>query len=171
MKKRGLLLFLISFLFITVDAVRVPIINYYIEHNENNFLKVGSKNHSTDDPWSNSFEISDPLNGFIPDDYVPTTQEGDSISNFTTIYRNSHNSSIFISGQPLSDVTDIDLEDADNIQRFQIYNCNAIMVEEENAIRLVWIHEESSTTFTLIIVGDSGVDAVEIADDLLRKIS
>ena len=162
---------LASFLFVTVEAVRVPIINYYIEHSKNNILEIGGNDPSVDFSLNNEFYISDPLSGLIPDDYVLITQEGDSFSNFTTIYKNSHNSSIFISGRPLANVRDIDLQGAENIQRFQLYNCYAMMAEEDNATRLVLIHEESSTTITLVIVDDSRLDAVEIADDLLRKIS
>lgn len=161
---------LASFLFVSVEAVRVPIINYYIEHSKNNILEIGGNDPSAEHPLNNEFDISDPLYGLVPDDYVPITQEGDDISNFTTIYENPNNGRIFISGQPLSDVADIDFEDAENIQRFKIYNCKAIMANENNTTRLVWIHEEISTTFTLLIVEDSNLDAVYIADQVIRNI-
>ena len=162
---------LASFLFVTVEAVRVPIINYYIEHSENNNLEIVSNDHSAENVLKDTFDISDPLNGLVPDDYVPITQEGDSISNFTTIYMNSHNNSIFISGQPVSDVRGVDLQDAESVQRFQIYNCESIMAEEDDAVRLIWIDEKNSTIFTLIIVGDPNLDVIFIADQMIRKYS
>ena len=162
---------LASFLFVTVEAVRVPIINYYIEHSENNVLEIGSDDTYAEHPLNNEFDISDPLSGLIPDDYVLVTHEGDALYNFTTIYENPNNGRIFISGRPLTNVRDIDLQDAENVQRFQIYNCNAIMAEENNTTRLVWIHEEISTTFTLLITDDSNLDAVYIADQVIRNIS
>lgn len=162
---------LASFLFVTVDAVRVPIINYYIEHSENNILEIGGNDASAENTLNNEFDIFDPLSGLIPDDYVLITHEGDTISNFTTIYRNSQDNSIFISGQPLSDVRDIDLQDADDVTCFQIYNCEAIVAEENGVTRLVWIHEELSATFTLIISSDADLDAIKIANQIIRKIS
>ena len=161
---------LASFLFISVDAVRVPIINYYIQHSDNNFLEITSNNHSTVDAWNQSLTISDPLKDIVPEEYSLIAQEGDSISNFSAIYKNAQSCSIFISARPLDDVTDIDLQNADNIQNFQIYNCEAIMAKENNTTRLIWIHNDISTTFTLILNGETDLDIVFLADQIIRKL-
>lgn len=162
---------LASLLFMTVEAVRVPIINYYIKHSENNFLEIGGYGNSAEEPLEATFDISDPLKNIVPEEYSLVTQEGDSISNLSAIYKNSHNCSIFLSAYPLAGVSDIDMQGAENVQYFQIYNCKAIMAQENNITRLIWIDEEISTTFTLIISNDSGLDAIEIADDFIRIIS
>lgn len=162
---------LASVLFVTVEAVRVPIINYYIEHSENNFLEIGGYDNSAGEALEDAFDISDPLKEIIPSEYSLITQEGDAISKFSAIYKDTLNNSIFIASRPFTTIRDIDLQDAENVQWFQIYNCKAVIIEEVNKTRLLWIDEGLSTTFSLIISDNSSVDAVKIADELIRKLS
>ena len=133
-------------------------------------MKIGGNGHSAVDAWNQSLTISDPLKDIVPEEYSLVTQEGDSISNFSAIYKNAHNCSIFISAYPLTGVSDIDMQGAENVQHFQIYNCEAIMAKENNTTRLIWIHKDISTTFTLILNGETDLDIVFLADQIIRKL-
>lgn len=161
---------LMSLLFMTVEAVRIPIINYYIEKIDGNYLEIGASDDSEEEMTA-TFDPSDPLAGIIPDAYQLVTQDVVSEFDFLAAYVGSDNSQVFIKAKPLSGTSGVDLEGMDNTQHFQIYNCEAILIEEDNVTRLIWIHEERSATFTLIVSGSSDLDAVFIADQIIRKIS
>lgn len=161
---------LISLLFVTVEAVRVPIINYYVKHAENSILEVRVNNSSRDDVME-SFDPADPLAGILTDEYQLVSQNVASEYNFSATYAGTDNSQVYIKARPLSKTLGVDMEGAENIQHFQIYNCEAFLVEENNRTRLIWIDEDKAATFILIVIDSSDLDAVFIADQIIRKIS
>lgn len=162
---------LMSLLFVTVEAVRVPIISYFIEHSENNFFEYGTYDSSGEAGTDEILDLTDPLRGIIPEEYQLTMQEGTSLSNFSAIYSDSNNNSIYILAQPINSISGIDLEGTDSTQEFYIYNRDAILVTEDDITRLMIIDEEHAATFTVILSGDPDLDAIEIADEFLRIIS
>ena len=162
---------LMSLLFVTVEAVRIPIISYFIEHSENSFFEFGTYDSSGEDGTDEIFDLTDPLRGIIPREYQITMQEGLIISNFTVIYSDSNNNSIYLSAQPINSISGVDLDGADSIQEFKLYNCDAVLVTENGTTRMMIIDEEHAATFTFVFNGDTDLDAVEIADDFIRKIS
>ena len=106
---------LMSLLFMTVEAVRAPIINYYIENIDNNYLEIGVYDDSKND-ISESFDPADPLAGIIPEEYQLITYDAVSEFDFSAAYEGSDNIQVFIKARPLSGLTGVDLEGTDNVQ-------------------------------------------------------
>ena len=117
-----------------------------------------------------TFDLTDPLRGIIPEEYQLTTQDGTSLSDFSALYCDSNNNSIYILAQSKNSVSGSDLEGSDSVQEFYIYSCDAILATEGDITRLMVRDEEHAVTFTFILSGDPNLDAIEIADDFLRII-
>ena len=158
---------LLSVLFITVDAVRVPIISYFISKSDNS-LEISPSRSMVDE--TKSFDPSDPLDGLITDEYILLTQEVSSEFNFSALYEGTDNSQVYVKARPLSTTAGIDMEGVDSVEEFYLYNCATTLVTEGADTRIMIVDEEHSATFTFIFCGASDLDALEIADDFLRKI-
>ena len=161
---------LISVLFVTVEAVRVPIINFFIEHSKDSYLEIKESNNSKYD-MSESFDPANPLAGILTDEYQLVAQDVASEYDFSATYIGADDSQVYIKARPISNTTGIDLEGADNYQKFQINNCEAYSIEENNRTRVMWIHEEKAVTFTLIVIGSSDLDAIYLANQIMIRIS
>jgi hypothetical protein len=160
---------LASLLFITVEAVRVPIINYYLQHSENNIMEIGPKELKEENNLSEAIDISDPLFGIIPDKYQLIMSDSLSRQEFSAKYEDNNGNGVFIFVQPSNGISGVDLQGVGEVQYFQIYNCDAVLAAENGITRLLWVNKETSTTYTLVI-SDDDLDAVSIADDFMRKI-
>lgn len=160
---------LMSFLFITVEAVRVPIISYFIAKSDNNFLEIGPSSSAVDE--TKMFDPADPLDGLITDEYILLTQEVSSEFNFSALYEGTDNSQVYVKARPLSTTAGIDMEGVDSVEEFYLYNCATTLVTEGDITRIMIVDEEHSTTFTFIFSGAPDLDALEIADEFLRKIA
>ena len=159
---------LLSVLFITVDAVRVPIISYFISKSDN-YLEIRPSRSAVDE--TKSFDPADPLDGLITDEYILLTQEVVSEFDFSALYEGTDNSQVYVKARPLSVVAGIDLEGADSVEEFYLYNCATTLVTEGDNTRIMIVDEEHFATFTFVFCDAFDLDALEIADDFLRIIS
>ena len=160
---------LLSVLFITVDAVRVPIISYFISKSDNNYLEIRPSRSAVDE--TKSFDPADPLDGLITDEYILLTQEVVSEFDFYALYEGTDNSQVYVKARPLSVAAGIDLEGADSVEEFYLYNCATTLVTEGADTRIMIVDEEHFATFTFVFCDAFDLDALEIADDFLRIIS
>ena len=159
---------IMSVLFITVEAVRVPIISYFIAKSDNNFLEIGPSSSAVDE--TKMFDPADPLDGLITDEYILLTQEVSSEFNFSALYEGTDNSQVYVKARPLSTTAGIDMEGADSVEEFYLYNCATTLVTEGADTRIMIVDEEHFATFTFVFCDAFDLDALEIADDFLRKI-
>lgn len=160
-----ILLSVSSVLFFSVEAIRVPVINYYITHSKNGFLLIEGRASSSEIPHT-MIDIADPLAGLLPQGYQLILHEENSFREFTAIYENASGKQVFVSARSVEEISGIDTQDADHIAQFQIFNCHAVLVEEKEIARLMWVHEEYGCTFTLVR-NDSSIDIVKLAETLI----
>ncbi len=160
---------LFSFLFITVEAFRVPVINYYIEQSDGHWEISVQGNPSLETP-NDTIDVSNPLKGLIPDEYQLVVLEGESLNKLTAIYEDPTGNEIYFSCKPGSNLITIDSEDAEESERCQIISCDAIIVIKDGVL-LTWIHKESSTVFSIISNKLTKAEALDIAEQFIDKIS
>lgn len=147
------ILALSSLLFMTVEAVRVPIINFYIEQKDGYWEITGQGGNDQNNDITNSpkpFDKTNPLSEFLPKDYSLVQVIGDTANQLIAIYENSAGQQVFFSTVPYDGSIQLDTEDAEFSEQCQILEHEAVLVVKNGTTRLVWIHEGASILFTVI---------------------
>lgn len=160
---------LASFLFMTVEAVRVPIINYYIEQYGDHW-EIFSQANSDSEISEVKIDVEDPLANLIPKDYKLTVLEGDSINEMMAIYENAIGERVSFSAVPGDHWIAIDSENAEMSQQCEICGYDAIYVIKDGSASLTWVHEELTTVFTVIVDDSSDLDIVSIVEQIINII-
>lgn len=158
-----------SLLFMTVDAIRIPIINFYIEHFDGHW-EITGKDDSDDTTDDTPVDESNPLAGLIPEDYQLLSLKGNSITEMTAIYENADGQWICFSATPGESWVAVDSEEAELSQKIRIRNCEAVLVVKDG-VNLTWIDKGLSTTFTLFCDDMSEKEIVIIAESLISRIA
>ena len=162
-----------SILFMTVEAVRIPIIRYYMEHS-NGYWEISSKDAQGDkntDITKLNIDLSDPLAGLIPEEYGLVVLDGQSLNRLTAIYEDNSGNEIFFSAEDSNSNLQLDSEGAQVSQIYKHCNKDIVLVVEGTNVRLAWIDEELSVTFTLIATNMSSDLLLNIAEQLINMIS
>ena len=162
------LLSLSSLLFMTVEAFRVPIINFFIEKNEGYWIITGEE--EAQNPSSGSIDLADPLAGMIPKEYELILLDGDSLDNLTAIYAKESSDEVFLTIGPSKDSIQIDAEDMEFSNECEIAGCEAVLVKEDGTLRLVWMQKDVECLFTLASNSLTDAEIVAIAEELTNRI-
>ena len=80
--------------------------------------------------------------GIIPDKYRLVMHEGTSKLEFSAVYEGTGDNNVFILAQPSGSISGVDLQGTDYVQDFQIYNCDAVLANENGIARLIWVHKK-----------------------------
>ena len=159
------MLSLTSILFVTVEAVRIPIMNFFIQQNEKYWnITSDALGHGKTD--ANTIDWTDPLQGLLDKEYKLVFQEGNSCNNAAAIYENSNAEQIFFSANPTGGSIGIDSEDIDYSKELLICGYDAILVAEDQIITLVWMHNELDAIFTIVADGITESQVIHIAEQL-----
>ena len=161
---------LTSVLFMTVEAVRVPIINYYIEQCEGHWEIDGGVN---DDSTKAREEIDlvNLLSDVLPEDYQLVIQKGDAIDNVTAIYENSDGKRFFCRTAPGYGWIAIDSENAQTSRQQQICGYDSITVVKDGTVNLTWIHSDLGIVFTIDADGMNEIEIATIGEQLIGLIN
>lgn len=163
------LLALGSVLFMSVEAIRVPIINYYISLNEK-YLEIGPLS-SINTNSTDTIDWNDPLKGLIPPEYTLTMQEKNSLGNVVAIYQNTNGDRVHFRTSSINSIKRIDTEGAETIEQWQYLERNIILVIEENIITITWRDEQIGKTFTVIASALKKAEAIDITEKLILLFS
>ena len=168
-----ILLAALSVLFVSVEAVRVPIISYYVERSEGYWEISGYESHSDSDTNipEKAFDVSDPLAGLLPTEYTLDVLDGESLDRLVAIYEKEPGTEVFFSAEKCNSNHQLDSEGAQISQTYQLCGRDIILVVEETEVRLAWIDEDLSTTFTLIATDMSSDSLLAIAEQLIGILS
>lgn len=163
------LLALASILFVSVEAIRIPVINFYISQG-GEYLKIGDSSEITADPVI-AIDWNDPLVKFIPEGYSLSMCDGDHSTQLVAIYENSAADSIFFTIDPASDIKKIDSEDAQAIKECFVAGNEAIIIIKNGVMTLVWKHEVIGKTFSITATSLSEMEIIDIAEGVMQGIA
>lgn len=160
---------LVSVLFMTVEAVRVPIINYYIEQRDGHWeIDGGVKNDFT--KADNEIELLDLLGNVIPEEYHLVVQNGDSLDKMAVIYENSKGKRLYCESVSGSGWVAIDSENAQISRQHKICGYDAITVIKDGTVNLTWMHSNLGIVFTIITDDMSETEIIAIGEQLIELI-
>ena len=159
------MLSLCSVLFVTVEAFRLPVMNFFIEKT-NRYWQISEElNENT---TQEVFNAEDPLDGIIPDEFdlvnLVGSWEEDCLS---ADYVNGDNSSISLFVIPSGGSYQIDTEAALTTQ-CEVAGHNAVLSTEENMVRVMWSDKHVSKTFAICATNISGELVMVFAESLAK---
>ena len=160
-----------SVLFMTVEAVRIPIINFYIEHGDGYWTITGDGGNSdrTGENAGVVFDERDPLNGIIPAEY--SLERFFELANGSTaIYINGKGDMITLMETASSTQIKIDTENADYTKELSVCGCAALIVKTEK-MSLAWLDSNEMAMYTIMADALSEEELIAIAEILILKYS
>lgn len=162
------LLALSSVLFVSVEAIRVPIINYYISLN-GKYLEIGSSDNLEDGPTT-GINWEDPLAEFVPKEYVLSVRDDTSPGSLVAIYRNAQDGNIFFAVDPLSDSKQIDTENAQIVRKIQFYGSEGVLVVKNDLVTFAWGCEEQGKMFSITSTSLNEAEIITLAEEVMQQI-
>lgn len=164
------LLSLSSALFITVEAVRVPIINFFIEQGDGYWVITGEDEDTSahrDNQNKIVFDEADPLRDLLPEEFRleryielntgATAMYADELGNNAVLVLTRNSSALMI-----------DTENAEYTKEISILDCKAILVKTEK-LSLVWLDSKRDVLYNLVVDSIDEEDLIEIAEEVTSR--
>lgn len=162
---------LFSALFVSVDAFRVKVINFYIE-NKNGYWSIsGNQNTPQNDNTAENveFDINDPLKGLIPDDYVLTTISNSDPQRITATYERSSTDKIRLLVFPYDMTLHIDSENANSSKEIKILEHDGILSQKGHTSQIAWCNKATGIMYTIFSNSMEENDLFALAEHFARK--
>lgn len=164
------ILSLTSVLFMTVEAVRVPIINYYIEQRDGHWeINGGVKRNS--EKALKEIDLATLLSDVMPDGYKLAQEEKNSLNETTIIYKSSNGKRFFCKVAPGTSWISIDSENAQISRQHKICGYDAITVMKDGRASLSWVHSDLGIVFSLLADDMSENELIGIGEQLIELIN
>ena len=157
---------LFSVLFVSVEAFRLPVMNYFLEKTDRYW-------HVSSQPivWvPERINPENPLENIIPDDFMLVHVDGEWESgNFNAEYFNGRKSKVTLMVFPSDGMVQIDTEDA-YITQCEIGGYPAVMATEDYAVRLMWTDESTSSVYTILTMYIAEDVVINIAEEFAARL-
>ena len=167
------LLSLSSILFMTVEAFRVPVINFFIEQGDGFWAITGQDNtqDAPEDSATRDFDENDPLVGLIPEEYELINVRENSEKGQRAVYQAPSGAVIcFAVYSNSSDIT-IDSANAVTSKKCVVAGCEGVYVSKDNSSQLAWINKGESTSYLLSADAVDENNLLSIAEQLMKKVT
>ena len=162
------LLALASVLFVSVEAIRVPIINYYISQNDQ-YLEFTSRQPERAGSIEN-INAEDPLAGLLPDGYELLIVDQMSPMQITAIYKSADGNSIYFSMDTSDAVVRVDAENTQTLKEIQIDGCKGMLVVKDGATTVTWGYSGVGQTFILTSSNLTEVELIGLAERFMQSL-
>lgn len=155
-------------LFTTVEAIRLPIMNLFIEMKETSWIVRGVQPsdpivESTD---GTEFNFIIPLANHMPSEFSVKEGYVDSEFMFVGDFENDFEQQVHLSIGPKETVTSVDTEGMDLSMDVTINNCPGVLIAEDELCQLIWQQDEY-----LICLGTIGIpykEVISLAETISR---
>ena len=160
-----------SMLFVSVEAFRVKVINFYIENRNGHWtITSGTELHPDNtNVQTAKFNINDPLKGLIPDDYTLTVISNADSQRITAIYENSDKEGIYFITFPGNSLVQVDTENSDIAKEIHILGYNAILSIKGHASQVAWFDTETGKTY-IVSADNAEEDEIILLAEKLAKV-
>lgn len=158
------ILALSSVLFVSVEAVRVPIINYYIEKGDTRWSFSPSSHNDMHIP-EDMFNRADPLAGLICEQFRLVTLDDDPSGNLLAVYEDPASSRIVFTCTPISHSSiDVNTEGAQSVTELQVHEHDGLLVINDGYITVFWIDKNLEYYFSIIANGVPDTEVILLAE-------
>lgn len=147
-------------LFATVDAVRVPIMNLFIDQKDG-YLEF---RYAEESDWV--FEnAEDPLAGLLPEGYSLLLLDSSNYGSLTAYYENLQGDILTFNAYADTSLLQVDNEIAANTEKVQILSYNGILIEK-NGYQLVWLDTDEGKLYQLTASALSREEMIALAENI-----
>lgn len=152
-----------SITIVSVDAFRIPAINFLLEYWPRSTTIVFGSDGETG--YSEGTVQEGPLAGLLPDSYfvIESSQFEDFIWSY--VYENDAGNSLYYSASSAETTISVDTENAVRAEEVKLLNYNAFFVEKEG-YTIIWANPNVSAVFTLYADGMDYEQFIQLAEDL-----
>lgn len=160
-----------STLFLSVEAVREPILNFYIEQNDGNWKLRSLFGADSDVPESVLFNEKDPLGALLPEDFYLDSIEGNLTDDLMAIYYNDDQKVISFRSIRSDSSSYINTENSD-VERLRIGEYDAVLSVRkgtEYAV-LTWYNSDLEIFITIVTDSISKDELVRIAQTVNQQL-
>ena len=157
------LLAVCSILFVSVEAFRIPVLNFFIEKTDR-YLQLSGKENA--DTIPETFDVNDPLGGIIPDSFVLSSVEGAwGTACYTATYSDEFGAGYRFEVLTSDGNAQLDSEDAQVVPT-KLLGYDAKICIEDNQIQISWLDENLSKIFTISAVNVSEETVLICAEEV-----
>ncbi|MBQ6431192.1 MAG: DUF4367 domain-containing protein [Oscillospiraceae bacterium] len=159
-------------LFSTVEAFRVPVINFFINQTDK-YLELTDQDvvfNDIDPYYLNPSDVGeDLLEGLLPDGYVPALYDESGQGDQTIMYKNLQNEEefVFYNYYPMTGTLHVDTEDA-VVENITIYGYEAILIQK-HGYQLVWYYDGGAPLQILSATSLSREEVIALAEAIERR--
>ena len=157
----------VGILFTTVEAVRVPIINFFLEQKDGYLEIRGGDTNSNRYVEEHSASADAILEGLLPADYCLETYDQNSAGGISIMYVNPLGEYIILCVDPYAGTLHVDTEDA-VAEYTTISGCEAVLINKDG-FQLVWLNVESGQLSRLEATALSREEIINLAENIERK--
>ena len=158
---------LFGVLFISVEAIQVPVMNFFITHTDR-YTQFTGNDYGANVP-AEFFNPEDPLEGLLPAEfYLSYHQQRE--RGYMAFYDSGSGDTIFVSLVPLSTVSRYDSENAQVCQEFNLSGHQALLIVKDNVVTVAWVHEDLGITCDIIATSQSEADVLYWATRLMQRV-
>lgn len=158
-------------LFATVEAIRIPIINFFIEQKEGYLEITGSEENSENSAEANASEFAERnarLKELLPEGYVQVANEVSSTGNASTVYANPAGDRIVFCTNSHRGILHLDTEGAAFSEKTSVGTHEAILIEK-NGCHLAWFDSEGKILYQLVSNSMSREEMIDLANNLEKN--
>lgn len=166
------LLSLSSVLFMTVEAFRLPIINFFIEQNDGFWSITGQEKTSQigEDFDPRSVNENDPLAGLIPEEYELIDARDNGDRGTVAIYQNSVGDNIRFSVLPYNASVQVDAEDAEFSEKKQILDHDGVFVIKDGTSQIAWVDQAAAKMYWIYSDVMTEAEIVTLAEEIAAQL-
>lgn len=154
-----LLLGVFAILFTTVEAFRVPIINFFLDQKEE-YLEIAGKD-------DNSVNAENPLDGLLPAEYKLESFEKATTGNISILYANPQGEYVIYFSDPYTSTIHLDTENA-SVEHTLVSGRDAILINK-NGYQLTWFNDAGDQVYRLDASSLSKEELIEIAEIIEKR--
>lgn len=147
---------------LSVDALRIPFLNYFIRHSDQSSVI----NFADQTPPTLDSENSDPLNGLLPDDYSRIDYENND-GLIYSVYTNTSGNYAMFDMCPSSGEYYFDTEDA-AYEHAHLLGFDALY-RREDELQMIWIDEEMQIVYSFSATNMTESHFKEICESLAQQ--
>lgn len=158
------LLSLASILFVTVEAFREPIIDFFFKEKDGYWEVTGdSQSAAATDGLAN---MDDPLAGLLPDGYKLAELVKDEGGNVYARYLDDKNNTITLTAYSGSRITNIDSENVVTSQQCTVNGYEGILIDKDSKTQILWVSDITSKQYKLFADGLEAATLLELAEKI-----
>lgn len=154
---------IVGILFTTVEAVRVPIINFFIEQKDG-YLEISGTEGEKKPSEERETTAKNPLDGLLPEGYELVVYEEYPAGGVTAIYKNTENDYILLSERRNTGKLKVDNENADT-EHITILSYEAVLIGMEE-YQLVWMNSDNERIYRLKVNALSREEIIKLAENI-----